>query len=52
MFIPSYDTQCQMHSEHAGIFFSKIGEPEHPYMLIKLPQVTLKSIYSGCSLAV
>lgn len=52
MFIPSYEDQCQMKSERSGIFFSKIGEPEHPYMLIKLPQVVLKSVYAGCSLAI
>jgi len=39
-----------MYNEHSGIFFSTIGEPEHPYMLIKLPQVTLKSVYSGCQI--
>ncbi|GAA4293716.1 hypothetical protein GCM10023142_30100 [Anaerocolumna aminovalerica] len=51
MFIPSYEDQCHMKNEHSGIFFSKIGEPEHPYMLIKLPQVVLKSVYAGCPLA-
>jgi hypothetical protein len=40
-----------MISEHIGIWVSKIGEPEHPYMIVKLPQVTLKAIYTGCRVA-
>lgn len=52
MFCPSYENLCQMRSEHSGIFFSKIGEPEHPYMLIKLQQVVLKSLYLGCPFSI